>query len=33
MILVVFPKRDIILPRDVPLALTGGLVAFAGVYL
>ncbi len=33
LILVIFPKADIILPHSVPLALTGGLVAFTGVYL
>ena len=32
-IIVIFPEADMILPRDVPLALTGGLVAFIGVYL
>jgi drug/metabolite transporter (DMT)-like permease len=32
-ILGIFPKADMILPQNVPLALTGGLVAFAGVYL
>jgi drug/metabolite transporter (DMT)-like permease len=30
---VIFPDPEIILPQSVPLALAGGLVAFAGVYL
>jgi drug/metabolite transporter (DMT)-like permease len=32
-ILLIFPGADMLLPQNVPLALTGGLVAFVGVYL
>ncbi len=32
-VLIIVPDADIRLPQNVPLALTGGLVAFVGVYL
>lgn len=33
LVLFIFPDADIMLPRSVPLAILGGVVAFAGVYL
>lgn len=33
LVLFVFPDAEIMLPRSVPLAIVGGVVAFAGVYM
>lgn len=33
LVLLVFPDADIILPKSVPIAVLGGAIAFAGVYI
>jgi hypothetical protein len=33
LVLSVFPDAEIILPKSIPVALLGGAVAFAGVYI